>query len=651
MAPFGCISRPDTHGSRKVLVLGIDGMDVHITQQYIHQGLLPNFSKLAKIGQLNSVATSVPPQSPVAWSDFAVGATSSVHGIYDFIHRDPATMAPYLSTSSVKASETSLNLGDWEIPLKGGKTELLRKGKAFWEYLAERDIPTTIFKMPANFPCQGKTVNMVSGMGTPDMRGGYGSFTFFTTSPPANNDEISGGMIIKISFSGNEAESFIPGPQNSLKKGRPEVNIPIKIWRDSTNPVVRILIQDIELILKQGEWTDWIQLSFPMMPHVHEANGICKFYIKSVHPEFSMYVSPINIDPEDPVLPIYSPDNYGKDLVRNVGAFYTQGLPDDTKALSNGILNDAEYLNLAQQVLDEQKKLLDYELPRFNGLDSGVLFYYISSIDQNTHMYWRAIDPLHPMYNEEVHRKYGGELKKLYMDMDKILGKALDQFDIKDPKNTLIVMSDHGFAPFRRQVNLNTWLYKAGYLGLLDPNQLESRDYFGNVDWSHTGAYNLGINSIYLNLKGREKQGLVLRSQGKRIIHNLTKELLALRDSQTGEKVVSNVWVTPEDDFKNNPYAPDITVGWKRGYRTSWESILGGFNPQIVRDNDDKWSGDHCIDPRLVPAILLCNKKIAKKDPTIHDITATILSEFGIPTPVDMEGSSLYPPALSGSKL
>ncbi len=645
LAPLGAVFEAGASASKKVLVLGIDGMDVHITQQYMRQGLLPNFSRLAAAGGMRSMATAMPPQSPVAWSNFAVGASSAVHGVYDFIHRDPATMAPYLSTSRVNAPGTSLNLGDWEIPLSGGKVEQLRQGRPFWDYLAERDIPTTIFKMPANFPCEGEGVNMVSGMGTPDLRGGYGSSTFFTTSPGENMNEISGGSVIKIAFDLDRSRTSLPGPRNTLKQGCPEVSLPMEIRRDRTNPVARIVIQDVELLLKQGEWTDWIALSFPMMPYVHDVKGICKLYLKSVHPEFQLYVSPLNIDPADPVLPIFTPGAYGRDLVRNVGRFFTQGLPDDTKALSNGVLNDDEYLNLAGQVLDERKRMLDYELRRFVRSESGVLFFYISSLDQNTHMYWRAIDRAHPMYTEDLHRQYGNELKKLYVEMDRILGKAMGRFDVADPANTLIVMSDHGFAPFRRQVNVNTWLHEIGYLALSDPNDLENRDYFGNVDWSGTAAYSLGINGLYLNRRDRENRGVVGGSQGKRLTKNLRKELLAMRDPQTGESVASDVRITTENERKIHPHAPDMIIGWKPGYRTSWESILGGFTPEVIRDNDDKWSGDHCIDPKWVPAILFSSRKIAKTDPALHDVTATILSEFGLSTPTDMEGRSLFHPA------
>lgn len=640
--PTGCWFSSKPKGKKKVLVLGIDGMDTHLTREYMRQGLLPNFTRLANKGSMRSVASSIPPQSPVAWSHFTVGAPTSVHGIYDFIHRDPQTMLPYLSTSNVVPPDKTLHLGNWKIPLSKGQTENLRKGKPFWEYLAERDIPTTIFKVPANFPCRSEKVNMVSGMGTPDLRGGYGSFTLFTTAPHLFKDDMTGGKLIPVTFQGQRLRTHLPGPLNTLKKSSPETKIPLEIWRDRDHPLVRIVVQNKQFLLQQGGWTGWIQLSFSMLEPFYDVKGICKLYVKSVHPDFTMYVSPINIDPSNPALPVVTSENYGEELVTNVGHFYTQGLPEDTKALSEGVLNEKEYLDLAYQIIHERRRLLDYELKRFAREDTGMLFFYFSSLDQDTHMYWRTIDPHHPLYDEELYQKYGHTLKELYIVMDKILGEVLGQNDMNDPNLSLMVMSDHGFAPFRRQVNVNTWLFENGYLSLSDSRNVENKGYFENVNWSRTSAYNVGINSIYLNLKGREKYGTVSESQARQLLKKIRRDLLNLVDAPTGENAVSRVWIVPEEERRLHAHAPDLIVGWNLGYRTSWGSILGGFSREVVSDNLDKWSGDHCIDPNLVPAILFTNKRVTKENPNLCDITATILKEFRIVPENEVEGKPLY---------
>jgi predicted AlkP superfamily phosphohydrolase/phosphomutase len=639
--PYGRISYAAPK-RKKVLVLGIDGMDPHLTNVYLHQGLLPNVRRVIEKGNMLSLATSTPPQSPVAWSNVTVGASAAVHGVYDFIHREPETMRPYLSTSRVKTASRLLHIGDYAIPLSRGQTVLLRQGRPFWEYLADRDIPTTIFKMPANFPCESEKVDMVSGMGTPDLRGGYGSFTVFTSAPKHFTTNLTGGRIIPVEFNENQITTHLPGPTNTLKKGNPESVVPMTIWRDRVNPVVRILLQDHELLLQEGEWSGWLQLAFPMIGSLVDVKGICKIYVKRVHPHFSLYVSPINIDPSDPALPVVSSERYGRLLTESNGFFYTQGFPEDTKALSEGILNETEYLELAQQIIAERKQLLDFEIERFNTRDQGILFFYFSSLDQNSHMYWRAIDPEHPLYTPDIHKTYGTTLKTFYAEVDAFLGGILHQYDIHDPEFTLMIMSDHGFVPFRRQVNLNTWLYKNGYLALSKTDVLESGGYFAHVNWKRTGAYNLGINSIYLNIQGREQDGTVVESQAKGLRESLRQELLHLIDPATGAKAVSQVWIVPETERKRHPHAPDLIVGWNYGYRTSWESILGGFTPEVFSDNLDKWSGDHCVAPSLVPAILITNRQVTKPQPSLCDIAPTILEEFLIPQPEAMEGKPLY---------
>jgi predicted AlkP superfamily phosphohydrolase/phosphomutase len=628
--------------NKKMIVLGVDGMDPHLTRQYMLQGLLPNIKKLVMAGSFNAMSTSTPAQSPVAWSNISVGAETSVHGIYDFIHRNPKDIAPFLSTSQVESSSRILRLGNYNLPLSSGKTFKLQKGIPFWEYLAERDIPTTLFKIPANFPCDHKKVEMVSGMGTPDLRGGYGNYTLYTTDPLKYSKDITGGRIVEVKFNEGRVNAKLPGPENSFKDGNFESHIPFKLWRDSSAPVIRIKIQNHELLLQKGEWSEWLQLSFPMLGPLVDVKGICKIFIKSVQGEFSMYISPINIDPSEPSLPVISPSAYGRELTEANGFFYTQGFPEDTKALSEGIFTEDEYLSQAMQVYAERDRLLEFELNRFKRRNEGFLFFYISSLDQNSHMYWRSVDKKHPLYSPELEGKYGSTLKTFYSKVDKSIGKLLGQFDINDPAFSLMIMSDHGFLPFRRQINLNSWLHQNGYLALNNNGAFESDGYFSGVNWERTGAYNVGINAIYLNKAGREPNGVVLDNQAERVRQALRKDLLSFVDSETGTKVVSNVKIISESERKLHPHAPDLIVGWNNGYRTSWDSILGGISPEIISDNLDKWSGDHCVDPALVPAVLISNKKNIKPNPNICDIAPTILSEFNIGTPKAMQGKPLY---------
>jgi predicted AlkP superfamily phosphohydrolase/phosphomutase len=638
-----CRGSKSTTSVKKMVVLGIDGMDHQFLLQFVKEGRMPNFARLINSGGFSVMRSSIPPQSPVAWSDLSVGASAGVHGIFDFIHRDPATMIPYLSTAKVSAPERNLAIGGWEIPLSGGSVINLREGKPFWEFLAEKGVPATVFRMPGEFPVKSKDVRCVSGMGTPDLVGSYGTFSLFTSDPAAKSEkEITGGNVFPVEFSDNKIVGHLPGPVNGLRIDKPTTKVPFTVWRDGVNDVVKVKLQDHELILRKGEWSGWLRVSFEMMPIAKSVTGICKILIKEVHPHFQMYVSPINVDPVDQSLPVASPADYGSELTRKIGLFGTKGLPADTKALTYGVLSEEEYIQSSGQILEESKKAFRYELERLRKESPGFLFFYFSNIDQDTHMYWRSIDPAHPMYRPELAKGFQNTIRDMYLEMDRVLGDVYKAFDLGDKNFRLVVMSDHGFGPFYRSVNLNSWLLENGYASVNDRSSMEKYSFFENVDWQKTKAYGLGINALYVNLDGRERYGTVRGMDYGKFIAKVKSELLALKDPASGVNAISNVWSGREIYGRSDDKTPDLVIGWNRGYRASWETVLGGFTKDVFTNNDDKWSGDHCIDPQWVPAVLLANRPITKKSPALVDVTATILAEFGIPIPAQMTGKPLY---------
>lgn len=620
--------------TKKVLVLGFDGMDPKILKTLVQEGKLPNFEHLMKTGDFKPLGTSMPPQSPVAWANFITGMNPGGHGIFDFIHRDPETMVPYLSTSKTESASKTISIGSWIIPLSSGKVSLLRHGKAFWEYLEEKGIPTTIFRVPANFPPVDTKmpVYQLSGMGTPDIQGTYGTFSFYTDKPDEYGKDISGGKVFPVEIDDNKFEAKLPGPKNTLKKGSPQASADFMVFIDPENPVAKVVVQDQQIILKQGEWSDWVRVNYEIIPYLKHVSGIARFYLKEIHPNFKMYVSPVNIDPSAPALPISTPEDYSEELAREIGPFYTQGIPEDSKALSEKVLDDGEYYQQSNIVLDEELKMFEREINHFK---SGLLFFYFGRTDQLAHMFWRTMDPNHPAYDPTS--KYRRVIEQTYIDMDGVLGKAIKKID---EDTTLIVLSDHGFAPFYRAFNLNTWLKNEGYASLTDDSE---GDFFSNVDWGKTQAYGAGFNGLYLNLQGRERNGVVQPWERGALLDELSKKLLTIRDPKTGEQVITKIYKAEET--YTGPYvkdAPDLIIGYNRGYRASWETVLGKFPKELLRDNEEKWSGDHLIEAELVPGILLSNKKIKSEHPALYDLAPTVLAQFGIPKGEGMIGSDVF---------
>jgi len=622
---------------QKVLILGLDGIDPRLLQGWMKEGKLPYFQKLASQGDFLPLRTSIPPQSPVAWSNFITGMNPGGHGIFDFVHRDPERYFPVFSASETTGARKTIRIGNLVFPLSGGEVKNMRQGRAFWQILEDHDIPATIFKIPANYPPVPTKQRTISGMGTPDILGSYGIFNYYTTEAKELKEDIGGGRIHEIHVLADRVGAMLPGPRNEYKKDRPESGIEFKVFIDPVNPVAKISIQDHEFILKEGEWSSWKRVRFNMIP-TQSVSGICLFYLKQVRPNFKLYVSPINIDPGQPVLPISTPNGYSEELEERFGSFFTKGLPADTKALDNGVLDDGEFLELDDLVLRERLKMFDYELARFS---SGLLFYYVSSTDQRQHMFWRLIDKEHPSYDPALAKEYGNTIENIYKETDKILAKAMEKAD-KD--TVLIVMSDHGFSPFRRSFNLNTWLKESGYHTLINPWKQGQEDLFMNTNWSRTKAYSFGLNSLYINQTGREAEGTVKPGAEKEaLVREIAQKLENFRDPKTGERPVLRAYIAK--DVYQGPYAdqaPDIIVGYNLGYRTSWAAPLGRIPKEIVEDNKEKWSGDHCMDPEVVPGVLLTNRKIKAKSPALYDLTPTILQIFGIEIPTEIRGKPIF---------
>ncbi|MCK4340827.1 MAG: alkaline phosphatase family protein [Phycisphaerae bacterium] len=639
---------------KKVIVLGIDGLDPRLSEQMMDQGRLPNLNRLRQAGGYSRLGTSIPPQSPVAWANFITGADAGEHGIFDFIHREPGKQcSPFYSAAQTVESDEGWEVGDHRIPLSFWpfnhsvtQTLLRREGTPFWDYLDQAGIPSWFYDIPSNYPPSASPRGnqcCLSGMGTPDLLGSYGTYQLFS-SRLRKPKEKSGGKHKPLVFKNNAATATLTGPLNTLLKEPQDMEVEFQVYRDPRAALARIELQGQTILLEAGEWSGWYQVRFPLeMPSFlpnEEVIGICRFFLQEVSPHFRLYVSPLNIDPSEPgEQKVSEPADFVTGIYDELGLFATTGFQEDHKALSNKVFTDAEYRVQADYVLQERMNLLNYALRHY---DDGLLFFYFSSTDLQAHMFYWDSDEPHPTRSPEDARKYMGVLAELYEKMDAVVGDLLQKYG---DEATILVLSDHGFCNFRRQFNLNTWLREEGYVG---PSDCDSLIRMGRarrlVDWSQTRAYGLGLNGLYVNLRGRERDGIVNPADKDALLEELREKLLAVRDPEAPDDPPVISEVHRSDQAYTGPFvgrAPDLIIGYRRGYRCSWSTALGSIGKRVFSDNRKAWSADHCMATGELPGVLFSNQPIRHNTPALIDLAPTILEEFGLKVPHNMTGRNV----------
>ncbi len=606
---------------RKIVVLGMDALDPRVIEPLIRAGKLPNFARLKEQGSYSPLSTTNPAQSPVAWAAFATGKNPGQNRVFDFIRRDPETYGLELAFSKME---------------KGRPAKVL-KSKGFWNYTSERKIPTIVLSCPDTFPPDKVYGKMLSGMGVPDILGTQGTFTFYTSESARANKEI-GGRVVQIKKE-KVVTTDLVGPRKTGLRGEIEnARVPLKLILLEKGRV-RGEYQRKTIELEAGQWSDWNEVEFDLS-FFRKTKGIFKAYLVSTEPEIRLYVSPINFDPRKPFFPISFPGKYSRELARDIGLYYTQGMPNHVWALNEDRLSEKAFLQQAGDVLKERRAMLGLELSRLKG---GILFCYFETIDIIQHMFWRYADPQHPLYQKDAERM--NEIEKWYVRMDEVLGDVLKKLNAED---ALIVLSDHGFGTFRRAVHLNSWLRKKGYLALKHAQGASDQELLRSVDWAHTKAYALGFGGIYINQKGRESWGQVEPGEETAALkEQISKELGTWLDEPSQTPVVRKVY--KQEDIFHGPYAkeaPDLYVGFNPGYRASWQTAMGGVPEGLVEDNLKKWSGDHLFDYTTVPGVIFSNRKMIRKDPSIYDVAPSILKEAGFSDEeikrCDFDGKALF---------
>ncbi|MCC6466620.1 MAG: alkaline phosphatase family protein [Planctomycetes bacterium] len=747
---------------RKAVVLGIDALDKRLMDQWMAEGRLPNFKRLAEQGHYSALETSYPPMSPAAWSTMTTGLNPGKTGIFGFIRRKEGSYEPELALVAANeqpvlggnpanraamallgafaafalfllpgrllrkrslgallpacvavglallapvpmAADGPFALGalgglvlgaavfallaavgrlgprTWVVPvlaLATGAFGLLnrlpetmpfprtnRSGDTFWSMADRHGLRCKVLGAPVSWPAHEDLLqsSMNTGLATPDAMASFHTYTLFTEP----HHELAGsitemsGRVERLVFEGDVAPAVLQGPPARFDHARwrawehgdaarmPREEIPFTITRAADGGVdlrftARDVVEESEVHLKPGEWKKHLRVRFDLGGLVW-FHGTVSFKLLAGGQQVRLYATPVMLDAAEQLPPfaVTQPISFGPWLVEHFGQFQTLGWAEATSALNDGVIDDWTFVETCFQSFDERSTQLLGLLDQPESWDLLAVFTY--DMDRICHMMWRHMDAAHPAHDPTAPPRLRHAIRDFYERYDALLGKVLERL----PRGALLLLcSDHGFAPFYRSVNVNRWLIDQGYLVLKrDTGKVTMEHLFDNragyyepYDWSRTRAYALGLNTIYLNLRRREPQGVVEPgAEAEKLRNQIMDKLRALRDDPAhgGKPVFHGVW--RREEVWQGPRigeAGDILLGYDWGYRVSWQTTLGGANEPVIADNLKNWSGDHCsFDPALVPGVVLCNRPLAAPRLRLVDAGLTVLEYFGVPLP------------------
>jgi predicted AlkP superfamily phosphohydrolase/phosphomutase len=655
--------------AQKLVILGFDGMDPDLVREWMDQGRLPTFKRLADQGGLYPLQTTHSPESPTAWASFATGVNAGKHNIYDFLVRDTTTYFPDLGMVRREPPTFLFNY----IPTSRPRIISTRGGTSFWVTAGEAGVRSSILTVPVTFPPEDvRNGELLSGLPLPDIRGTMGTFSFYATdlSRYEEGNTEMGGILRRLLMDGDVARTELVGPPNPIVRqqiqklraktplsdtdrariaeleAEEDVRLPITIRWNRSARTASVDIAGQTIALEQGKVSPWFDLEFRInfLVRVH---GMAQMLLMNADNELQLYISPVNWKPDDPPVPMSYPEGFAGELFDRLGYYRTLGWAEATWPLNEDRMNEDQFMADLYQAFDDRAQVI---LDRIDARKWDVLVGVIESTDRVQHMMWRLRDPKHPMYDAALAARHGDAIERIYRRADTFVAEVLEHLE---PGTQVMIVSDHGFHSWRKAVNLNTWLVQQGYMVVQgqQPGEKKLEDLFGggefweDVDWSRTRAYAMGLGQIYFNLRGREAQGIVSPgAEATQLADELSAKLLTLTDPADGARIIRNVY--KRDDVYSGEFignAAELQVGMEDGYRVSWQTTLGGSPQGIVYDNMKKWSGDHGgYDFATTAGVLVTSRPITTAAPSIMDIAPTVLKYFGLTIPSYIDGKPLW---------
>lgn len=618
---------------KRVVILGLDGLDHGLTEKLLEEGKLPNMAALRERGDFKPLASTLPPISPVAWSSFQTGVNPGKHNIFDFLTPDEETYQPKLSSVEIRSTSRSMGWGPFRWTRNRADVRMLRKSRPFWSILSDYGIFNCILRVPVTFPPEKLRGVQLSAMCVPDLRGTQGTFSHYTTRA-SDDAEKTGGEVHHVKRAGGSVRGELLGPPHPSDPEAGPLKLPFTV-RCGKGDGGELKIGGERYTLTLGEYSNWIHVTFRAGLGV-KVRGVCRFLLLGDDPEFELYVTPVNIDPEEPAMAIGYPSVYPIYLAKRQGPYATLGLAEDTWGLSEQVLEDVHFIRQCVDIEGERESMFFDALEK---VPTGLCVCVFDGTDRMQHMFWRYLDTEHPARPADVPAPLQTVIEDMYARMDNVVGRTMAQ--CRGDDTLLMVVSDHGFNAFRRGIDLNRWLEENGYLVVDDDRRKE--EHLTGIDWSQTRAFAVGLAGIFINLEGKFSRGIVKPGEEAGLLcEEIAERLGKLVDPEKGNEAIKRVYRAAR--AYRGPYkshAPDLIVGYASGYRVSWDTAVGRTSRDVFHDNTKAWSGDHCVDPSVVPGVLFCNRRIESEHPRLLDLGATVLESFGVPAPDYMDGRVL----------
>lgn len=580
----------------------------------------------------------------------------------------------------------------------------------FWDIAGEAGVKSVVLDSAQSFDSESPDdVNVLHGLGVPDARGGIGDWQIYTTDVeqfgrvPAGTRTSTAGTIYKVDRRDGAVKTTYYGPKNfayqeeleaELDALNDRLNDPSIGYKESQKLRAEIgpRVTELKKELKEnvdinygipmelsitpdgagkydvkfgdqsqklavGDWSDFYHLTFSLTPMV-KVHGVTRCKLVSDQPDLELFINTLDIAPESPPFwqEITSPADYAASLASG-GSFETYGWACMTMPFKDGEIGPELLLEDIEFTFKWRERLFFDQLKRG---DWRLLMGVFSTPDRVQHMTYQYYDEQHPLYDAEVANReltfFGEKIKlkeavpAIFKQVDRVVGRVLDE--VLKPGDELLMCADHGFQTFRHQVNINNLLAETGFLTLKPGVSVKSgSSLMSYVDWSKTKAYAMGLGFVYLNLKGREKNGIVDPADADKTIEEIRTALMAWTDPATDEPVVDDVYVTSK--IHSGPFLKDeseMIMGFSPTYRVSWKTTSGKIKlvegdggavlGPVIEDNTSPWSGGHpSVAEPAVRGLFFSSKpvELPADGPNLLHIAPTVLSMLGVDVPPEMD--------------